>query len=183
MTQFRKPLILTALALGTLLPACDEPANDPNAVQNLACWAGYFLGGDCTDPATLDRVEGVLSGGAVRAELTCTGIALGASGFATVKQFKASRLQDDSCLGKVDLFVSLPPTPGLSQSSATELTRRTDPRSGVCSVTSFSVAGVRFTSRVEGGRVHVEGPGCTTTPGTTCSMPIVGNCTGDIDQF
>lgn len=177
MTRFRKLMILTALALGVFMPACDD-ANDPPAVQNIACWATYFLGGDCTDPAALDRVEGVLANGAVRAELTCTGVAIGASGFATVSQFKAARLQDGACLAKVDLFVALPPTPGLSQSSATELTRRTDPRSEVCSVTSFGAAGVRFTSRVEGGRVHVEGPGCA-----TCSMPIVGNCTGDLDQF
>lgn len=182
-------LIATIPTWGAL--GCDALVHNEEFFQSFACSVIPYYAADCSDPEVQARVRSVLVDGAVQAELDCTGIALGAPGKSVaVKHYKASRLQDGACNAKVDLFAGLPPTPGLSQASASELTARSTPErptdADLCPVSAFSVAGVRFTTWVEGGVIQVEGPGCTTTPGTTCSLPLTSpfaSCTGDLDAF
>ena len=177
--HFTMTISFGSLAAVTII-GCSELVADEAAFQNFTCAVVPYYVADCTQPEVQDTVRSVLTDGAVKAEIECTGVALGTGGkFAAVSLYKAQRLQDGACNARVDLFVSSPPTPGLVQSSASELTRRSASDAGLCSVTSFHPPGLRSTITVSGGVVHIEGPQCP----TGCTMPVAGNCTGDVSAF
>jgi hypothetical protein len=178
------------IAFGLLaLAACDDVAGDPGLEGNLAATAAYFAGawGGPEYDAVAERTHDVLVNGGVTAELDCrnlTALSATPGKLVIVKHYKASKLQDGACNAKVDQFFPLTGVTGLAQASASELTRRTDPEADECPVTSFGPAGVGLLTWVEAGVLRVEGPGCTTTPGTTCSAAITAaQCSGDLDQF
>jgi hypothetical protein len=177
--RFALAAVLLPLAL-----ACEHVANDPVLLETASCAALPSFAADCTQPTVQAKVRSVLLDGLVEAEIRCTGTALGAPGkVAVVSLYKAQRFQDGSCLARADLFFSAPPTPGFTQSSGSELTRRASPDSDRCLVSSFHVPGVGSRTWVEGGQIHVEGVSCTTSPGTTCTMPVATRCTGDLSAF
>ena len=176
-------LTLTALTLAALT-GCDDIASDPGLEGNLAASAAYFAGawGGPEYDAVADRTHDVLINGAVTAELDCRNLtAPFPGGVLFVKHFKASRLQDGSCNSKVDLFLPLAGVAGLAQSSASELTRRSEADADLCPVTSFGPAGIGFLTWTVAGAVRVEAPGC---PAGGCSLSInPAQCSGDLEAF
>ena len=174
-----RPILIAFLLLA--LAGCDAAREH---VDDLTCAFLPSYIGDCLDPAVHDKAVSIFTDGIVEAEIECNGIALGPSGkFASVV-YKAQKLQDGACFAKVDLFGSSPPTPGFTQSHASELTRRSAPDAEFCPVTSFHVPQLRSDTSVVDGVIRVEGAFCTTTPGSACTLSVASNCIGlNIDRF
>lgn len=164
-----------------LLPlfACDSVAEDQALLEAFTCWAVPYYAADCSDPAVQAKAASVLTDGAVQAQITCNGVALGGGRFASVV-YQASRLQDGSCLARADVTGPAPSGGGFAQSSGTTLTRRSDPNAPLCPVTSYHVPQLRTNTTVAGGVIRVEGPFCA--PGQ-CSMTVASTCTGDVGEF
>jgi len=173
---------LLLLLLATLLfGACATIADDPDYLNAFACSVIPSYAEDCLDPEVQDKVKSVLTDGVVAAEIKCRGIAVGAASAVQI-YYQASRLQDGACLARSD--VARPGTSGFVQATGSELTRRLDPNAESCPVQLFYPAMIGGRVNVVDGVVRFEGTGCTTTPGTACTMPVVGNCTGlNVDQF
>lgn len=171
-------LIPTSLLLFTGCDALLEPEN----FQNFACTVIPYYAADCGDPDVQADLANVLVNGAVKAQITCQGVALGAGGkFASI-YYQASKLQDGGCFATVN--VTGPGTGGFVSSQGTTLTPRSVGTADLCPVTSFHVPMLRSNTTVENGVVKVEGPFCTTATNQFCTMPVAGNCSGfNTDQF
>lgn len=106
--------------------------------------------------------------------MSATGVAFGAPGKFVSVVYRAQRLQDGGCFARVDLFGAAPPAPGLVQSSASQLTRRSDPDAAACPVESWHSPMVLSTTRLEPASVTVQSAFCGATP---CVLPLT-NCSG-----
>ena len=166
-----------------VLCGCDAIAADDALLDAFACSVLPYYAADCLDPAVKARVSSVLTDGAVEAQIECLGIAIGAGGKVASVYYQASKLQDGSCFATANVTGPAPSGGGFAQSSGSKLTRRSDAAAGRCPVTSWHVPQLRTTTTVEAGVVRVEGPFCTTSPGTVCSMAVATSCTGDVGSF
>jgi hypothetical protein len=153
-------------------------------VDNLACTFIPWYVADCTSPEVHDKAVSILTDGIVEAQITCQGIAFspGNVKFASV-YYQASRLQDSSCYARADVSGPGAPGTGFIQSSGSNLTGRSSTSADSCPVTSFHPPMLRTNTTVVDGIVRVEGPFCTSAAGQFCTMTVVNNCVGDLNQF
>lgn len=159
---------------------CDALLAD---VETLTCTWVPYQAGNCSDPALVEKVTSVLTDGAVADKIECNGVAFNPNftKFVNVR-YSASRLQDDACFARADVF-GLNTSGGFVQSSASELNGRSEEASETCSVLSLHGPALETTTSVENGVVTVESPFCVSALGTACTMSVAANCTGDVDKF
>lgn len=166
--------LLTALGIAILSVGCDAALP---YVENLTCSTVPWYVADCQDPAVQAKTASILTDGIVEAQINCRGVALNPSlTKAVTVDYHATRLQDGACFATVTL--AAPGTTGFALENGSQLSPRSLPASDACKVSTYRAPLTESVTSVSGGVITVESSHCLQNGQLTCSMPVVGNCTG-----
>lgn len=160
------------LALSLVACGCESVLSNPD-LEQLAC-----SGVDCGDPDTLADVQTLPERGMVAGQISCNSVAVrpGTPPATARFYYQATRFIDGSCLASATIGS------GTDRAVGSSYWRRGAPQASTCLVQAALPAFVPALASVQGGQIRIEVPGCTTAPGTACTLSAA-LCSGDVAEF